>query len=80
MKAVLEFDLNDPDDRIEHKRCVNSLELALCLWNMDEFLRTKMKYESDPMSQEVYDTYELIREKLMEICQEKNISIDELVN
>jgi len=29
MKATLEFDLNDPDDRMAHFRCVKSLDMAI---------------------------------------------------
>ena len=34
MKAKLTFDLNDPDDRLEHERCVKSLDIALVLWEL----------------------------------------------
>ncbi len=31
MKATLEFNLNDPDDRREHLRCVKSTDMAIVL-------------------------------------------------
>ena len=34
MKAILEFDLNDPDDRMEHLRCVKATDMALVLWEI----------------------------------------------
>ena len=30
-KAILEFDLNDPDDQMAHLRAVKSLDMALVL-------------------------------------------------
>lgn len=33
-KAILKFDLTDPDDRIEHMRCVKSTDMALALWQI----------------------------------------------
>ncbi len=34
MKATLEFDLTDPDDRMEHFRCVKSLDMAIVLFEI----------------------------------------------
>ncbi|GAF83895.1 unnamed protein product, partial [marine sediment metagenome] len=34
MKAILEFNLDDPDDRISHLRCVKALSLGLALWDI----------------------------------------------
>jgi len=31
LKAQLTFDLDEPFDEIAHKRCVKSLDMALCL-------------------------------------------------
>ena len=34
MRAVLEFDLSNEDDNIEHHRCIKSLDMALALWDI----------------------------------------------
>jgi hypothetical protein len=34
MKAILEFDLDDHDDKMAHLRCVKSLDLALFIWDI----------------------------------------------
>lgn len=34
MKAILEFDLNDPDDKMAHYRCIKSLEMALVIFQV----------------------------------------------
>ena len=36
MKAQLTFDLDDPFDEIAHKRCVKSLDMALCLLELSQ--------------------------------------------
>ena len=33
-KATLEYDLSDPDDVMEHKRAIKSLDMAMALWNI----------------------------------------------
>jgi hypothetical protein len=80
MKAQLTFDLFDAEDMIEHKRCIKALDICMAIWEMDQYLRTKTKYESEGMSSEVYDAYDSMREKLREILEERSISFDELIN
>jgi hypothetical protein len=80
MKAILEFDLNEPDDMIEHKRCIKAIDVCLAIWDMDQYLRTKTKYESNDMTEEEYNAYESMRDKLREILEERSISFDELIN
>ena len=78
--ATLTFDLTDAYDMIEHKRCVKAMDICMAIWEMDQYLRTKTKYESDGMSSEVYDAYDSMRDKLREILEERSISFDELIN
>jgi hypothetical protein len=80
MKAILEFDLNEAEDMIEHKRCIKALDICLAIWDMDQYLRTRIKYESDGMTEEEYNAYETMRDKLREILEERSISFDELIN
>lgn len=79
MKAILEFDLNEPEDVVAHKRAVKALDLILALWDMDQYLRSQTKYAPDSMSSEVWDALADVREKLHEIKTEYNISFDELL-
>jgi hypothetical protein len=78
--ATLTFDLTDPDDLIEHKRCIKAIDVCLVIWDMDQYLRTRIKYESDTMTNEECGAYETMRDKLREILEERSISFDELIN
>ena len=44
MKAILEFDLNEPDDIQAHLRCVKSLDLVLFILKIEGELRGKLKH------------------------------------
>jgi hypothetical protein len=48
MTAILEFDLDNPDDKMAHLRCVTSLEMALvifeCLHNKGDINEMCEKY------------------------------------
>lgn len=80
-KAILEFDLNEPDDREAHKRAVKSLDLVLALWDMDQYLRSQIKYGDEiELTDEQFTTLDEIKEKLHQILSEYNISFDELIS
>jgi hypothetical protein len=34
MKAILEFDLNDNDDEMAHRRCIESTKMAVALFDI----------------------------------------------
>lgn len=80
MKGILEFDLDERFDIEAHKRAVKSLDLAMALYDMDQYLRGQTKYAPDSMSQEVYDALQETRDKLHEIMSERSINLDELIN
>jgi hypothetical protein len=80
MKAILEFNLDEQDDEMAHKRAVKSLDMALTLWDIDGYLRGQIKHAPDSMSPEVYSTLQDVRDKLYEIMSKHSIDLDELIN
>jgi hypothetical protein len=81
MKATLEFDLDDLDDRMAHLRCVKSTDMAIVLWQIVTNLEKSVQYEvegfeadSDP-SDGVYAAFRRIRE----LMDEKGINVDDLI-
>lgn len=63
MKATLNFDLSDPDDQNEFDLCSNARKMFLVLWEFDQALRSKYKYEGIEAAEEYRD---LLREHLVE--------------
>lgn len=79
MKAILEFDLDNPDDQSAHMRAVKALDLAICLWDIDQYLRAQTKYAPDSMPQEAYDALSEARERFYQILNERGIDMDEIL-
>jgi hypothetical protein len=79
MKAVLKFDLDDPEDKMSHLRCVKATEMMVTLWEMDQHLRSITKYATDSTSQETYDELVKVREMLHEIMGNNGITFDSLI-
>jgi hypothetical protein len=81
MKATLEFDLDNLDDRMAHLRCVKSTDMAIVLWEIVTNLEKRVRFEvenfeadSDP-SDGVYASFRRIRELL----DENGIVVDDLI-
>ena len=78
MKATLEFDLEEGQDKTAHLRCVKAVIMAVALWDMDQYLRGLIKYGE--LDDATYKTLEETRDKLREIMSENSIDLDELLN
>lgn len=81
-KATIEYDLDEVDDRDAHMRAVKSLDMAITLWEIDQHLRSELKYgtREGELSDEAYKAIERTREKLREIMDENNLNFDELIH
>jgi hypothetical protein len=80
MKAVLKFNLDDPDDRISHKQCVHANDMAIILWELVYNSRKTIegKIEDGKEKMDAYTAIDLWHDRLMELLNESSINIDEL--
>jgi hypothetical protein len=78
-KAILEFDLNDHEDKDTHLRAIKALDMALCLWDIDQYLRAQTKYAPDSMPEEVYEALNKAREEFYNILSEHDVNLDKLL-
>ena len=76
MKAKLVFDLNDPDDRIQHQRMLKSTDMQIALWDISQELRSKVKYAPDDMDENALKAYDEIREYFYSKLNEYNIDLE----
>lgn len=73
MKAVLEFNL--PEEQEEFDYATKGALYSIVLFELDQYLRTKTKYESDSLTEGQYEVYESIRNKLRELAEERGVNI-----
>jgi hypothetical protein len=78
MKAILEFNLDEPEERTDHLRAVKSLNIMSVLWEFDMYLRSQLKYNEDNLTNEAYEALDKAREKLYEVMNNQHVSFDEL--
>jgi len=79
-KATLEYDLSDPDDVMEHKRAVKSLDMAMALWDIVHNTKKGLEWSMEDKEIDKYDALELVYKKIHEILDDHNINTDELIN
>lgn len=75
MKAILEFDLNDPDDIRNHLRCIKATDMALTLWHI-RMMRKELEFMEDQKEL----TSENVMSKIFEFLDDNNVNIDELMS
>ena len=81
MKAKLEFDLNDPDDRMAHLRAVKSLDMASALFDITRLKKqVERRFETDTTECDSFDVIQDVFDRIYEVLSDNNIDIDELIN
>ena len=73
MKATLEFNL--PQEQEDFEDAANGWKWSHAMWQMDQFLRTKVKHASDDASEEAINAFQEAREQLHSILNEENLEM-----
>ena len=76
MKAIIEFNLDEPDDIEAHKRFTNLNAVYIALWEFDEEMRRQIKYNTEGYNGEQLDALDKLREKFYNILNDNQIKID----
>ena len=81
MKAKLEFDLDDIDDRMAHFRCVKATDMAIVLFQITHNLKKRLehRFESQPQPRDEFDGLEEVFREIHNLLEDNNINIDELI-
>lgn len=77
MKAILEYDLSNPEQQAEHYRAIMSLKMAIAIHEVDNLLWSKVKYGDN--SDEVYKALDSVREEFHDILRENDLILDNLL-
>ena len=76
MKAIIEFNLDEPDDIDAHKRFTMLNSVYLALWEFDQEMRRQVKYNTEEYNGEQLDALDKLREKFYQIMNDNQIKID----
>ena len=76
MKATLTFDLDSPEDKAAHLRCIKALDLVLCLNEFRSDLLAQHKYKE--LTQDEKQILSYVNSVLNECLEEYGINLSEL--
>lgn len=80
-KAILKYDISDPDENMDFKRAVKSFDMAMALWDIVQ-LRNKIenRFEAqDNTNNGVFDGIDAMAEGIGDILDRYHIVVDELL-
>ena len=83
MKAVLEFNL--PEEEPEFRTAINGARFMSVLWDLDQEMRSCLKYDAAPMDKNFNDTTRVNvstttqhwRSRLYALMEEEGVTFDE---
>ncbi len=80
MIAKIEFDLNEPEERMEHLRCLKALDMACVLFQVQYNLKRTLESEIETSTiTNPYEVLDIVFQKIMNLYDENNINIDEIM-
>jgi hypothetical protein len=72
-KAIIKYNLADPEDQQEFYRATKALSMALAIWEFDQYLRGEYKHnENEPAY--------AFRNKFREFLADNDIDIDKVLH
>ena len=84
MKATIEFNLSDPDEAMEHYRCIKATDLALVLWELSSSKKSVDRMidaaREDDKNIDAYDGADLVYDKLFALLEEHGVFLDKIIN
>lgn len=80
MKAILEFDLDNPDDERNHKLCINASNMSIVLFEMvwNEKKNMIHHFEASNEKHTAFDGIEYFHERFIELLSTYKLNVDDL--
>lgn len=75
MKAKLEY--NMPEDREDFDFAINGHKWWIVVWEMDQYLRKRIKYHTEVTTDEEIVAFEDVREELRGFIEEQGLNLEQ---
>ena len=79
MKAILEFNLDDPEDEMQYQRILRAKDMAMALWEITHNTKRNLERLLESNASK-FDSLELVFDTIHEILEDNKINIEELIN
>ena len=78
-KAILEYDLNEFDDKQAHLRAVKSTDMAIVLHDIQYNLHKRIEHQLEVGEYTIMDVVEMYRSEIAGLFEENGIDLDDLI-
>jgi hypothetical protein len=78
-KAILEYDLNEFDDKQAHLRAVKSTDMAIVLHDIQYNLHKRIEHQLEVGEYTIMDVVQMYRSEIAELFEENSIDLDDLI-
>jgi hypothetical protein len=75
-KATLTYNLDEPEDLEEFELANNAKKYHTILWELDQYLRGKVKYPAENAHNEYTDAMDQVRDELWKLLNEHNLDLN----
>ena len=79
MEAILKFDLNQFEDRIDYERVNKSLDIVNALWHFLYNSKKEIMQDVEDESVDKFDAVELTYDRLFKLLEEHDVNVNKLV-
>ena len=74
MKAILKFDLSDPDDDMAYKKCIKANDMAHALFQISGLIKKSEWFLDQKPDKNASDMIDFFAESISSILEEKQIT------
>lgn len=80
-KAILSWDLTDPDELMDFNACIKARDLATVLWQFMRNSRKEIEWKVENENRlDRFDSVDIVYDKMSNLLDEYNINLDELTS
>ncbi len=79
MEAILKFDLNQFEDRMDYERVNKSLDIVNALWHFLYNSKKQLLVDVEDEDVDKFDAVELVYDRIFELLEEHDVNINKLV-
>ncbi len=66
------------NDSTDFGYAFNGLNFLMSLWDLDQWLRTQVKYNYEAHTEDAINAFDAVRDKLREVMEEHDVHLDML--
>ena len=77
-KAILSWDLNNPDELMDFNACLKAKDMTTVLFELIYNTKKDIMWEAERYNLDAYDAVLLVYKRMHELVEEYNIDIDKL--